>query len=315
MEFKMKKGILAFALVFGWVILASSQAFARKYKIIHMSHSAWTTIDVAQQKGFWKKEGLDTEVVIYQTADDVINAIKNARADISMVNVPTLAVIRAKDNNEIVYLGTGILWGGGYYLVVKKGFENKSLEGMRVGVAGGDSAGMVVLDSYVKRKGYDRKKVRTLAISNDVLLKNFNAGRLKAVVIQERSFESAKNSGGIMVERSPVISIGMASYTSKLKGVPEDDLKKLYRGWMNAIKWSEKKENWDEFKQIMDRVTFKDLPKLTNEKARLELKNIRKYNTKELLDSNYEVKARKYAPPVTSDMIFNDAAIKVLKGQ
>lgn len=290
-------------------------ASARTYKLMHMAHAVWVPVDAVWKQGFWKKQGLDIEITVYSTVTDIINAVKYKRGDIYCTNLPSaLAAL----NEETVYLGTMSLWAGGYQIVIRPELVGKKLKGHTVGILGSDPPGHTALDGYLKKIGLEKGDVRVVGISNENLVKNFIANRLKAVVIQEMSVETLIQAGGVLVHLSPLMSMGFGSYKSTLKTIPKEDLEKFQRGWYEGKKWAEDPKNQDFILKVWNEFTFKDLPKVPEEKALMELGNLLRFDAKELLKSNEELNTTKHKGPIykflPADEVFNnEAAIKVLK--
>ncbi len=259
---------------------------AKTYKLLHMSHIAWSTAQVADVKGFWKKQGLDIEVVIYLTTKDIINAVKYKRGDFYLGNLPT---ILKPLNNKSVFLGSAMMWGGGYIMVIKKELLHQNMTGMNVGVVGGDSPGEIVLSNYLKKSGHTVSDVKIVPLNNDDLVKNFVYGRLKAVVLQDRSEQQLLKAGGVTVERTPTIPLGVGSYQDILKTVPKADIKKFYRGWIEAKLWTENPTHQEEHYQIIRKFTLKGKINVSDDEIQKELLALKHFDAKELLKNNQEL--------------------------
>jgi len=285
MNKKMRFTII-FASLIPLIFFLNSFVFARTYQILHMSHIAWSSANVADVKGFWKAEGIDVDVRVYLTTHDIINAIKHQQGDFYLSNLP---VLLNELNNQSVFLGTVGHWSGGYAFVIKKEMVGKSLQGLNVGIVGGDTPGKIVLNSYLKTLGDDKKQIRILPLDNDVLVNNFISGRLQAVIVQERSVKALLDQEGIVVQRSPLISLGVGSYLSTLKTVPEKDLDKLYRGWIEARLWAAKAENWEEYKKIIRKITLKNSIQVSDEEIVTELSALRPFDAASLLKDNQDL--------------------------
>lgn len=282
---------------------------------MHMSHAAWVHVDAVWKQGFWKKQGLDVEVVVYSTVTDIINAVKYKRGDFYCTNLPSaLAAL----NEETVYLGTMALWAGGYQIVVRPEVMGNKLKGQIVGVIGNDPPGHTALEGYLKKIGLKKSDVRVVGVSNENLVKNFLAKRLNAVVVQELSVETLVEAGGLLVHLSPLMSIGFGSYKSTLATIPREDLEKFQRGWFEGKKWVEDPKNQDIVLKVWRDFTYKDLPEVPKDKALIELGNILRFNASELLESNEALNTTKHKGPIykflpADEVINNTAAIKVLE--
>jgi len=307
--------ILLFIVLSSLSLSLSTTVFARTYQILHMSHIAWSSANVADVKGFWKTQGLDVDVRIYLTTYDIINAIKHGQGDFYLSNLPTLL---NELNDKSVFLGTAFQWAGGYALVIKKEMAGKSLHGFNVGIVGGDTPGIIVLDDYMRRIGDKKEQIRILSLDNDVLVNNFVSGRLQAIVVQERSVKNLLSQGGIVVQRSPSISLGLGTYQSTLKTIPAKDINKLYRGWIEARKWAEKPENWDEYQKIIRSITLKNSIQVSDEEIVTELSALLSFDAQSLIKDNQDLKD-KILPGLIFDksskenVIQNKQAMEVLK--
>jgi ABC-type nitrate/sulfonate/bicarbonate transport system substrate-binding protein len=292
-----------------------STAYAKTYRLIHMSHAVFTHVDVAWKKGFFKKHGLDLEIVVYSTAKDIMNAIKYKRGDIFCTNLPASLAPLSEEN---VYLGSMSLWAGGYQVVIRPEIAGKKLKGQKVGILGNAPPGHKALEGYLDKIGIKKSDVRVVGISNEELVENFLTGRLNAVVIQQMFVDTLLKHGGVLVHRSPLMSIGFGGYQSTLPTIPKEDIEKLYRGFYEGKIWAEDPKNQDDVINVWKEITFKDLPAVPREKALMELNNIHRFDAKELLKNNEALNTTKHEGPIynflpADKVIQNEAAIKVLK--
>jgi len=254
----------------------------------------WVPYTIAEQKGFWKEQGLDMKVRIYANAPDWLNGFIHGKTD--FVSLPLTFLVDVLNMGvDVTYLGSAEFGYGQKHLIVKKPLVGKSLKGEKVGIFAKDSSAKYVLAKYLDQQGLTLKDVEIVYIPDAPLISNFNKGRLNAIVMYGHLWHDAvENGGGVLVYSTDDYTepFGLVAKNDLLKKVPEDVIAKIARGWFKATLWMKDPENWGEFKSIVNKVSFAGQPDFDKEwildqREEWEFRAARKlykHNQKELFD-------------------------------
>ncbi len=119
--------------MFGFILLFGGAAYARTYKIAMLNRAAWSPVNVAEAKGFWKDQGLDVKVIVCANPLQLFTLFKENRIDIAFDML----------GNSIGYYMNGLPvriiaetdWSyGSDKIVVKKDIDPAVLKSKPVGV-------------------------------------------------------------------------------------------------------------------------------------------------------------------------------------
>lgn len=253
------KRILIVSIIF--VLVLSSMAQARIYKIGVVPWTGWSPSHVADVKGFWKEEGVDVKVFNFSSNMATNTALKNKRIDIGFDMIGTAIGLYLEGVPIVVIAETD--WShGGDKIIVKKDLDATQLKGTSVGVYLNQPSVAYFLNHYLSTIGLKIADVRMVEMETNVLADKFIAGLFKVTVSYDPDALRAEREGdGKVVATSATyegsIPEGMMALEDNLKSIPKEDLIKILKGWVKAATWIQDPANWKEYMEILNTHTFK----------------------------------------------------------
>lgn len=266
-------------------------AQARTYRIGTHHWIGFSANDVAQAKGFWKAQGVDVELINFTSEQDALNALVNGRVDIGFQMIGTWVGY---------YLGGSPLtliaevdWShGGDKVIVKKDVDIKKLKGKPFGVYMDNPAVLFFLNKYLTANGLGLSDVRIIGgLEAKELADSFIFNRLKGLVLYNPQAIRAEKEGngkvvGTTASYPGCMPEGAAVRTDKLKDIPQEYFSKIFKGWLEAVKWIKNKANWDEYKKILNSSTFESYPPFSDEELMEMYEGVRIHDRDMLLKRN-----------------------------
>jgi len=155
-------------------LVINPPSWARTYTlgVVSSGWPGYSAVQVAKNKGFWKTQGVDVELILYSRIPDYINAIINRRAELCFMPLPSLVDFR-KGGDELIYLGTILVSKpGDSIVVVKKSLVNQSLKGQFFGIPGNESFGKTIAANYLQKVNNKLSDVKLVYMSAEDLSKN-----------------------------------------------------------------------------------------------------------------------------------------------
>jgi len=256
----MKKTIvLTIGLLFCLALAAG--ASARTYKIAVVPWAGFSPAEVAVAKGFFKEEGLDVRIFSFSNSLAERTAINKKLVDFGFNMIGTAVGWRLEGDPIVILAETG--WShGGDKIIVKEGFDTKTLVRKPVGVYLDQPPILYFLSRYLRENGLDLSGVRVIQMETDMLAQKFIQGLFNVIVSYDPDALKAEREGkGTVVATSATyegsIPEGIMAREDNLSTIPEADLLKLFKGWIRAVSWIQAEGNWEGYSEILNRVTFK----------------------------------------------------------
>ncbi|MDM8550477.1 ABC transporter substrate-binding protein [Desulfobacterales bacterium HSG2] len=274
------------------VLIFSSAAYGRTYKIAIVQWAGWSAANVADVKGFWKDRGIDVRVVV--CADNVAsqNLFKKKRVDIIFDMIGSAIGMFAEGFPVTIIAETD--WShGGDRIICREGSDSiQQLRGTAVGVYLNQPSVTYFLDRYLSTVGLKLSDVRIVEMETKALADNFIRGRFKAIVCYDPdAIRAEKEGGGKVVATSAdyegCIPEGMMVMDDVLKDIPQKDLSDIFRGWIKAVNWSLDRTNWEEYMKILNEHTFKDETPYSEKELGEMFDAVRIHNIKRLAERNH----------------------------
>jgi NitT/TauT family transport system substrate-binding protein len=252
------KRILMFAAI---VTLGfSSMADARTYKIGTFPWIGFSPNDVAEVKGFWETQGTDVELIKFASDIDCYNALVNKRIDMAYLLLGSW--IRFYMEGAPLTIIAEVDWShGSDKIIVKQGFDIGQFKGRNVGIYYNDPSVLFFLHQYLAKNGIKLSEVRPIELEPEKLADSFIFDRLKSIVLYDPVALRAEREGNGKIVTTTAsypgcMPNGIAMRTDVLKEIPKEDLAKIFKGWVEAVKWIENEANWEEYKGILNNKTF-----------------------------------------------------------
>lgn len=282
----MKKA-LCVSMTIGLLLVGSLPVAAETYTLGSLPRTMWSYYKVAEVKGFWEKQGVTVKILDFTLVTDLFRAAIQRRFDL----VPLPLAITATywdEGTDILYLGTFSIADHHKCLIIKKDLVKKSLKGQRVGIFNPDLANIFLLSSYLNTVNTDLADVQLVQMITDDLETTFIHNRLQAVLTLDQGNTFYEQADGLIVASTQDFyePHGLGLLTQG--GIPPEDLKKIMRGCVEAIVWIRDPANWEEYKAILKKHFFVDLPDLSDDQIRAFLQEGKIVAPQTLLDHNQQ---------------------------
>lgn len=223
----------------------------------------WGTAYVAQEKGFWKNEGLDVRIMQFESYDmENLKAFEHGRIDFGLMMLGNAVEMIAKSPKYAIIYEHDWSHGGDLFIMSKDLKNISDLRGKKIGLYSDSAPVGFFMSKILEKSGLAVNDVSVMEIPNTKALgKAFVSGRMSAMVSYdpEASKTVASGAGKLLFSSADfpgVIPEGLAASLSLIQNDPET-VKKFLRGWLNAVKWESMPENHEEFHEILNRTMFK----------------------------------------------------------
>jgi NitT/TauT family transport system substrate-binding protein len=283
----MKRSIF---LVITFVVIFTSIAHARTYKIGMLPWVGFSPNNVADVKGFWKAQGVDVQVINVSSVQEMHNALIYKRIDIAHEMIGTWVGLYMDDHPLTVI--AELDWShGGDKIIFKKDFELNELKGQLFGVYSNKPSTAFFVNQYLMANNLKLSDVRLIELDIEELSDNFIAGRFQAILTFNPEALRAEREGNGKVAATSAsypgcIPEGYAARADVLKEIPKEDLAKILKGWVEAVKWIKDEANWEEYKEILNSTTFESDAPYSDEDLRGMLDNVRIHDIDTLWERN-----------------------------
>jgi NitT/TauT family transport system substrate-binding protein len=222
---------------------------------LKLGHSTWVgygPLYIAQDKGFFKDEGLDVELIVMEDPKVRFPALAAGQLDVAVTTVDTM-LNYLSDQQSYRYLFALDDSKGGDGIVADKDIQSVAdLKGKDVAYAEG-SVSQFYLGVLLKQAGLAFGDIQTQNMTAGDAGAAFVAGRVDAAVTWEPWLTRGRQApqGHLLVDSSttPGLITDMAMTTPETLKARKKDLEALYRAWIKAVDFQ--KANPDEADKIM----------------------------------------------------------------
>jgi NitT/TauT family transport system substrate-binding protein len=251
------------------LVLLAGAAWAGDGPDLRLAINPWIAnapASVADSKGFWKAEGLNVEVINYDTDSEMVNAMKGGKVHICMSMLGS-ALSWAMDKDPVVIVAETDWSNGGDKFILKKGTAPAALKGQPVGVYSDDVAVAFFVGKCLGKSGLKISDVELLEMDVEPLTAQYIAGKLLAVSTYDPQAGKVVEAGGQVVATTAdfpgCMPEGMIGNKDTLAKLPPGTLVKFLRGWAKAATWALDPANATEYAQIVCTQTYSgpDAPK------------------------------------------------------
>ncbi len=244
-------------------MFAANSSNAEPYTVGLVEWAPWATAYVAEEKGFWKSEGLDVEVKQFDDyASGSVKAFKYGRTDFGIMMLGSAVDLILKAPRYTIIYEHGWSHGGDLF-ILGSGLERiDDLKGKRIGTYSAAAPVSFFLSKVLKNASLKIGDVELIEVSNTSKLnESFRKGVVSAIVSYdpEASKVVGDGTGKLMytsADFSGVIPEGIVVQNRILKERPAD-VEKFLRGWLRAVKWQSDPANRAEYLAILKRTMFK----------------------------------------------------------
>ena len=240
--------------------LMASIIQAREYKIATVAWIGWSPLNVAQELGFWKDLGVDVTVRNYDDPIVIFEALKADRMDLAMDMAGSLIGIYV-ENEDIMIVAETDWSNGGDQIIAGKTYDMQKHRNDTIGVFFHKPSCLYFLNRYLQTINMRLSDFRIVEINPQDLTAQFIARRLPVIVNYEPwATEAVKKGNGKILADSSIfkgcIPECIWGYNKKIKTVPQEDMIKILKGWIQAAKWIENPDNRTRFYHILKKNIF-----------------------------------------------------------
>lgn len=237
---------------------------AKPLKVGTVAWAGFSPLNVADAKGFWKEQGLEVEVTIFGSNQEVNGALQGGRIDLALDMLGSW-VGMYQTGVPLVIVGETDWSNGGDKIIAKKGYDLAQLKGQRVGVYLDQPSVTYFLNRFLEGHHLTLADVEAVELEPQAMSDNFIAGRLSLIVNYDpQALRAEKEGGGLVVATSAtypgVIPEGFAALAANWASIPAEDKARLWRGWLKAVAWAKDPANWADYQRILNERTFPNDP-------------------------------------------------------
>jgi NitT/TauT family transport system substrate-binding protein len=230
-------------------------AFAEPLKIGYSDWPGWTAWEIAKEKGFFKKHGVDVKLVWFPIYTDSLTALNTGKLDANCQTwsdtIPPLAeglklkAVLVNDNSA-----------GNDGFVAKKEFKKiKDLKGKTVATELGTVDHFLLLQALAKN-GMTEKDIVYKNLTVPDAAAAFRQGKLDAAVLWQPSLNDVVKEGKANLlftsKETPGLIPDLLVFQTKVVDKRADDVQKVVAAWFDVIEFIDKHE--DEAVAIMAKV-------------------------------------------------------------
>ncbi len=266
-------------------------AQSKTYKIaMSAGWLGYSPANVAQAKGFWKEQGIDVEIVILPDIVDTQKLLINKLVDIDLDIIGSAVEMYMQEIPVVAIAETDWSYGGDQ-IILKKDTDIRTLKGGSIGVYVNQVALMYFLDRYFSKNSLKLSDFQLLEMELKPMADKFIAGMLKGIVSYGPDAARAVREGDGRIAASTAdfegcLTDGMIMLKDTLNATPEDDLVRIFKGWIKAVKWIKDGKNFKEYVEILNKTIFKDEKPYTEDAVKEMLRAVRLHDAETMSERN-----------------------------
>ena len=334
MRKKILNSLVILSLIFSSCYVRQALAEEDVYKIGMIHWIAYSPLNVADVKGFWKAQGINVEVINFGNNRELNIALQKKRIHIALDMMGSWVGMYVR-GVPLTIIGETDWSHGGDKIIVRKGFDPSSLKGKPVGVYLNKPSVTYFLDQYFRSENLKLSDVHLIEVEPETMSDKFIKGQFMLIVnYNPQALRAEREGNGVIAATSAdypgCIPEGFVARTDILRTIPKESLAKIFEGWIRAVKWSKDRTNWDEYRKILNEKTFEGEEPYTDRDLREMLASVRIHDVREQLERNrdgggltdYLVKLKaflkangKLGKGYQPESVFdNEVIVRVLKG-
>lgn len=220
----------------------------------------WAPLNVADAKGFWRDEDLNVEVVPYKTIQLRTDALKAGHIDFAMGMVGDV-IGSFMDGDPFVLIAETSCSYGGDKIIINSSQELSGKGNMVIGLYSESPALKYFLYRYLAPQNLKLSQFRLVRFNTEDLVEQFGAGRVPVVVLYDPfALRALRFGNGSVLATSAdyddVLPECMFTTSGRLGKIPEEDTRRILKGWVKAVTWISDENNAQEHMKILRERTF-----------------------------------------------------------
>jgi len=265
-------------------------AEAKTYRIGMIAWIAYSPLNVAEAKGFWKDQGLDVEVINFGSNQELNAALEHKRIDIALDMIGSWVGIY-QTGVPLTILGETDWSYGGDKIIAKKNVDLKALKGKSIGVYLDQPSVTYFLSKYLGQQSLKLSDVNIIELEPETMADNFIADRFSVIVnYNPQALRAEREGNGVVAATSAswegVIPEGFVAQTDNYKSMDKGDLAKIFKGWSRAVTWTRETANWKEYREILNNKTFPNDDPFNDKDLKDMISSVRIHDQAQALERN-----------------------------
>lgn len=278
---RMLNNVLSFCLFS--LLLFGTAAEARTYRIGMIAWIAYSPLNVADTQGFWKKLGVDVEVINFGSNQELNAALENKRIDIALDMIGSWVGMQ-QTGVPLTIIGETDWSYGGDKIIAKEGVDLSSLKGQSIGVYLDQPSVTFFLSKYLAQQNLKLSDVKVVELEPEAMADNFIAGRFNVIVNYDpQAMRAIKEGKGVVAATSAswdgVIPEGFVALTENYTTMDKADVAKIFEGWLQGVEWIKSAANWETGKTILNDKTFPNDAPFNDQELRDMLASVHIHDT------------------------------------
>ncbi|OQX02246.1 MAG: hypothetical protein BWK80_58305 [Desulfobacteraceae bacterium IS3] len=279
----------------GVIMLAAAifadAAHSKTYKLAMCTGwMGYSPANIAEAKGFWKEQGIDVQVSVLPELVDTQKLLKNRLVDIDL-DIVGSAVEMYMQGIPVVVIAE-IDWSySGDQLILKKDADIRNLRGSSIGVYTTQVSLTYFLNLYFSKNSMKLSDFQLLEMELEPMADKFIAGILQgAVLYGPEVMRAVKEGNGKIVATTAdfegCLIDGMVMLKDTFNATPKDDLVRIFKGWIKAVKWIKDEKNFKEYVDIVNKTIFKGEKPYAEDAIKEMLQIVRIHDAKTMSEIN-----------------------------
>lgn len=262
-------------------------------KTIRFGMNPWIAnypLNIADQLGYFKQEGLDVQVINFSTDQEMRDAILTKRVDLSMDMLGSF-IGYSQDGYPITILAQTDWSFGGDKIILKKNLAPKNLKGKTIGVYQNRPSVTYFLDHWLKLQGLNLKDIKLVELNAEDIARNFVANRFSAMVNYDPNIaDSLKRGNGVIKATTAnypgIMPEGIGGHSATIKSLSSSEIRSIFKAWKKALVWAKNPKNNQQFLEIVLKNTFKGEISLSQKEFRDHLSKVKVHDPETLIKLN-----------------------------
>ncbi len=231
----------------------TGQAAAATFKLAHSTWVGYGPLFVAKEKGYFKEEGVDLELVTMEDVKVRFAALAGGKIDALATTVDTMPLYLKPDGPVYKYLFAVDDSKGGDGVVANKDIETiAELKGKKVAFTEG-SVSQFYINVLLQEAGLSESDIEVINMTAGDAGSAFVTGKVDAAVTWEPWLTRGKQSehGHVLHDssRKPGLITDVVLASEDVIKSRKEEIKAIYRAWVRAVEFA--KANPDEANVIM----------------------------------------------------------------
>ena len=248
----LKSPLNAMLLVAAFAFTLAGSAEAKTLKLAHSTWVGYGPFYIAQEKGFFKEEGVDIELVVMEDTPAKMGALQAGQVDLVASTVDEFPIYMPPGKMLRYILAVDNSKGGDGIVALKDIKTLADLKGKKVAFETG-SVSQFFFNAVLKEAGMTESDVEVVNMTATDAGVAFAAQQVDAAVTWEPALSQGANAahGHLLLSSAdkPGLITDVVAVTPETVAAHKDELKAFVRAWYRALDFI--KTNPDEAKQIM----------------------------------------------------------------